>query len=80
MASPSSHPNDPLHGITLETVLRQLLDRYGWKEMGCRIPIQCFRNNPSVKSSLKFLRQTPWARERLENWYVHDSLHDQNHG
>ena len=74
--SPSSHPNDPLHGVTLETIVRELQDRYGWREMGSRIPIQCFRNNPSIKSSLKFLRRTPWARKRVEDWYVHDALHN----
>lgn len=75
MPTPQNHPNDPLHGVTLEQIVRTLVDRYGWREMGCRVPIQCFRNNPSVKSSLKFLRRTPWARERVENWYVHDLLH-----
>lgn len=78
MPSPSSHPNDPLHGITLEKIVCQLQERYGWREMGCRIPIQCFRYNPSVKSSLKFLRKTPWARERVENWFVHDVLGSQD--
>ncbi|NNC88958.1 MAG: DUF2132 domain-containing protein [Akkermansiaceae bacterium] len=72
MPAPSSHPNDPLHGVTLEKILRELQDRYGWKEMGREIPIQCFRNNPSISSSLKFLRKTPWARERLEQWYIDD--------
>ncbi len=76
MPSPLNHPNDPLHGVTLERIVRELQDRYGWKEMGSRIPIQCFRYNPSVKSSLKFLRRTPWARERVENWYIHDLRQD----
>ena len=70
MPSPSSHPNDPLHGVTLETIVRQLEEWYGWDEMGDRIRIKCFRYDPSVKSSLTFLRKTPWARERVENWYV----------
>ena len=76
MASPSSHPNDPLHGVTLETIVRRLQERHGWEAMGERIPIRCFLNDPSVKSSLKFLRRTPWARERVENWYVQDLLRD----
>ena len=70
MPSPSSHPNDPLHGVTLETIVRQLEEWYGWDAMGDRIRIKCFRYDPSVKSSLTFLRKTPWARERVENWYV----------
>ena len=67
-----AHPNDPLHGVTLETVLRTLLERYGWDELAQRIPVRCFMFNPSLRSSLGFLRKTPWARQRLENWYVHD--------
>jgi uncharacterized protein (DUF2132 family) len=61
---------DPLHGVTLETILRRLVERYGWAEMGRRVPIQCFRNNPSVKSSLQFLRRTPWARKQVEELYL----------
>ena len=70
MPSPTVHPRDPLHGITLETIVTQLVARHGWAEMGHRIPIRCFRNNPSVKSSLTFLRKTPWARQRVEDWYI----------
>lgn len=70
MPSPAEHPRDPLHGITLETILNRLVERYGWEEMGCRIPIRCFQYEPSVKSSLKFLRKTPWARLKVEAWYV----------
>ena len=70
MPSPSLHPRDPLHGITLETIVTQLAERHGWAEMGDRIPVRCFLNNPSVKSSLTFLRKTPWARERVEAWYA----------
>jgi uncharacterized protein (DUF2132 family) len=70
MPSPSSHPRDPLHGITLETIVTQLVDRHGWEEMAYRIPIRCFEFNPSVKSSLTFLRKTPWARKRVEEWYM----------
>lgn len=64
---------DPLHGITLEMILNELVDRYGWEEMAKRIPIRCFQNNPSVKSSLSFLRRTPWARQKVEAWYLADA-------
>lgn len=63
-------PNNPLHGITLETVVVSLVDHYGWDELAKKININCFKNDPSVKSSLKFLRKTPWAREKVENLYV----------
>ncbi len=63
-------PYNPLHGITLETILNQLVERYGWAELGNRIPIKCFTDNPSIKSSLKFLRQTPWARKKVEDLYL----------
>lgn len=62
--------NDPLHGITLETIINQLVEQYGWDELGERIPIKCFTNDPSVKSSLKFLRRTPWARKKVEELYA----------
>ena len=65
-----SYPRDPLHGITLETIIKELVERFGWAEMGSRVPIRCFLHNPSVKSSLTFLRKTPWARERVEGWYI----------
>jgi uncharacterized protein (DUF2132 family) len=65
-----SHPRDPLHGITLETIIKELVERFGWAEMGRRVPIRCFLHDPSVKSSLTFLRKTPWARERVEGWYI----------
>jgi len=64
------HPRDPLHGITLETIIKELVERFGWAEMGRRVPIRCFLHDPSVKSSLAFLRKTPWARERVEGWYI----------
>lgn len=70
MTTPSIPPRDPLHGITLETIVRQLVERYGWEAMAARIPIRCFAFNPSVKSSLTFLRRTPWARQRVEQWFV----------
>ena len=68
--SPALHPRDPLHGITLETIVKQLLARHGWEKMGRRIPIRCFQLDPSVKSSLTFLRKTPWAREKVEAWFI----------
>jgi uncharacterized protein (DUF2132 family) len=64
------HPRDPLHGVTLETVINQLVQRHGWAEMGHRIPVRCFQFNPTVKSSLTFLRKTSWARQKVENWYL----------
>ncbi|MBA4058539.1 MAG: hypothetical protein C0490_27730 [Marivirga sp.] len=66
-------PNNPLHGKTLEMILTYLVDRYGWEELGEMININCFINNPSIKSSLTFLRKTPWAREKVEALYM-DSL------
>jgi uncharacterized protein (DUF2132 family) len=66
----NSQPNNPLHGITLEMILTQLVKQYGWAELGKRIPIKCFTDNPSIKSSLKFLRQTPWARKKVEDLYL----------
>jgi uncharacterized protein (DUF2132 family) len=74
MPAPTHHPRDPLHGITLENILNQLVQQYGWHEMGKRIPIRCFRFNPSVKSSLTFLRKTPWARRSVEDWFVRELL------
>jgi uncharacterized protein (DUF2132 family) len=65
-----SQPNDPLHGITLEAILNTLVAEYGWEELGDRIRINCFVSDPSVKSSLKFLRRTPWARKKVEALYV----------
>ena len=62
--------NDPLHGITLEMILNQLVQQYGWVELAKRIPIRCFINEPSIKSSLKFLRHTPWARKKVEELYL----------
>lgn len=68
-------PNNPLHGKTLEMILIHLVDCYGWDELGDRIPVNCFLNNPSIKSSLAFFRKTPWARAKLETLYV-ESLGD----
>ena len=66
----SEHPGDPLHGITLEMIVTRLVDQYGWPELGKHIPIRCFTNNPSIKSSLTFLRRTPWARKKVEDLYL----------
>lgn len=63
-------PNNPLHGITLQRMLEELEARLGWEEMGRRIPIRCFQHDPSLKSSLTFLRKTPWARARVEALYL----------
>jgi len=65
-----SQPNNPLHGITLETILTRLVEQYGWTALGNRIPVRCFTNDPSIKSSLKFLRKTPWARKKVEELYI----------
>jgi uncharacterized protein (DUF2132 family) len=71
--SAMSHPpaHDPLHGVTLEKILQELVERHGWEELGRRIDIRCFNFDPSIKSSLKFLRKTPWARTKVEAFYVH---------
>lgn len=69
-AMKQTQPNNPLHGITLEKLLSELVARYGWPGLGQRIDIRCFTHEPSISSSLKFLRRTPWARERVEALYV----------
>ncbi|WP_264775216.1 VF530 family protein [Deinococcus aetherius] len=61
---------DPLHGVTLEQIVVRLAERYGWDGLARRVPVRCFENNPSVASSLKFLRRTPWARAKVEALYV----------
>jgi uncharacterized protein (DUF2132 family) len=66
----NAQPNNPLHGKTLEAILHHLVKEYGWKEMGLRIRIRCFTENPSIQSSLKFLRKTPWARKKVETLYL----------
>ena len=60
---------DPMHGVTLEKILEFLVADYGWDKLGTYIKIKCFQNNPTIKSSLKFLRKTPWAREKVEHLY-----------
>ena len=64
------HKNNPLHGITLKMVLETLVEHYGWRELYNYVEIRCFYNDPSISSSLKFLRKTPWARKKVENLYV----------
>ena len=63
-------PNSPLHGVTLEQIVNRLVEFYGWNALGERIDIRCFNNDPSVKSSLKFLRKSPWARQKVEDLYL----------
>lgn len=63
-------PNNPLHGVKLETILVELHSKFGWDGLADRIDINCFKNEPSIKSSLKFLRRTPWAREKVEQLYL----------
>jgi uncharacterized protein (DUF2132 family) len=64
------HPNDPLHGVTLETILASVVERFGWEELGQRIQIRCFDSDPSIRSSLKVLRKTAWARKKVEDLYL----------
>ncbi|MGYP003465212235 len=66
----NNNPNNPFHGLRLETILVKLIDFYGWEELGYKINIRCFNFDPSVSSSLKFLRKTPWAREKVEKLYL----------
>lgn len=73
-AMPVPASNDPLHGVTLETIVTRLVAHYGWSELGQRIDIRCFNFDPSVKSSLQFLRRTPWARTKVEQLYVRSNL------
>lgn len=72
MTDESRISRDPLHGVTLATIVDQLVRRHGWAAMAERIPVRCFMFDPSIKSSLTFLRRTPWAREKIEAWYVED--------
>ncbi len=68
----SKQPNNPLHGVTLESMLTKLVERHGWEALGARIRIRCFTDDPSIKSSLSYLRKTPWARQKVEAWYLYD--------
>lgn len=69
-AKPATQAGNPLHGVTLEAMVTALAEHYGWDELGHRVPIRCFNLDPSVGSSLKFLRKTPWAREKVEGLYL----------
>ena len=70
---PNAGSGDPLHGVTLERMLTELVDHFGWETMGERIKIRCFTHDPTIKSSLAFLRKTPWARQKVENMYLFSS-------
>jgi uncharacterized protein (DUF2132 family) len=67
---PEPHANDPLHGVTLEMMVNALVEQYGWDGLARRVNINCFKSDPSVSSSLRFLRRTPWARKEVEDLYV----------
>ena len=77
--SESRHP-DPLQGVTLKAMVEHLVERYGWEGLGARIAIRCFTHDPSVTSSLKFLRKTPWARAKVESLYLHSVAHPRKAG
>ena len=70
MSPPPQPSQDPLHGVTLEAIVTELVRRHGWEQLGRLIDIRCFNYDPSIKSSLKFLRKTPWARKKVEELYV----------
>lgn len=72
----TTQPNNPLHGVTLEVIVTRLVERHGWEELGRMIDIRCFKFDPSVKSSLHFLRRTPWARAQVEALYLEDLVLD----
>lgn len=69
-------PTDPLEGKTLEMILKELVEHYGWEHLGQVVRVRCFQNNPSLKSSLTFLRRTPWARAEVEDFYLQHVLRD----
>jgi uncharacterized protein (DUF2132 family) len=71
MTTPGFSSKDPLHGVTLEALLTELVAHYGWEELGQRIEVRCFNFDPSIKSSLQFLRKTPWARKKVEELYLY---------
>jgi len=68
--SQNEQPNNPMHGVKLITILELLVERYGWEKLAMKININCFKNDPSIKSSLKFLRKTQWARDKVEQLYL----------
>ena len=67
----NDQPNNPLHGLTLEKIITDLVNSIGWEELGQQVKINCFTSNPSIQSSLKFLRNTPWARTKVESFYLY---------
>jgi len=67
---PEAHPKNPLHGLTLEAILTTLVEAYGWEDLSQKVVIRCFAHEPSIRSSLKFLRKTPWARAKVESLYL----------
>jgi len=69
-AAPATQARNPLHGLTLEAIVTALVDHYGWEGLGDRVPLRCFTVDPSIGSSLKFLRKTPWARDKVESLYL----------
>jgi len=73
MESKNTQPNNPLHGVKLADILEHLVEEYGWERLGEKINIRCFNHEPTIKSSLKFLRRTPWARQKVEDLYL-DSI------
>lgn len=73
----NTQKNNPLHGITLEQILIKLVDYYGWEELALQISIRCFQSNPSIKSSLTFLRKTPWARTKVETLFINTEFPQQ---
>ncbi len=77
--APAGQPRNPLHGLTLEAIVVALVAHFGWEDLGLRIPVRCFQSDPSVASSLKFLRKTPWAREKVEGLYLY-MLREQKRG
>jgi uncharacterized protein (DUF2132 family) len=70
MTTPNNQANNPLHGITLEAIVTVLFEHYGWNGLADRVPVNCFIKDPSIKSSLKFLRKTPWAKDKVEALYL----------
>ncbi|MCK9605707.1 MAG: VF530 family protein [Methylomonas sp.] len=75
---PKSSRQDPLHGLTLQMLLARLVERYGWEDMADKININCFSSDPSIASSLKFLRKTPWARQKVEALYLQTQWPDED--
>ena len=79
-APPPRQPKNPLHGMTLEAIVKALVETYGWDGLGERIPVRCFNVDPSISSSLRFLRKTPWAREKVEGLYLYMLREQQRRG